>query len=59
LIEHLISAYELTKEENQLLQREREFVYEQNIKNLTQENDELRGEVNKARDQMDALKAVE
>jgi hypothetical protein len=59
LIEHLISAYELTKEENQLLQREREFVYEQNIKNLTQENDELRGEVIKARDQMDALKAVE
>ena len=59
MIEHLISAYELTKEENQLLQREREFVYEQNIKNLTQENDELRGEVNKARDQMDALKAVE
>ena len=55
----MISAYELTKEENQLLQREREFVYEQNIKNLTQENDELRGEVNKARDQMDALKAVE
>ena len=59
MIEHLISAYELTKEENQLLQREREFVYEQNIKNLTHENDELRGEVIKTRDQMDALKAVE
>ena len=42
-----------------MLQRERDFVYEQNIKNLTQENDELRGEVIKTRDQMDALKAVE
>jgi hypothetical protein len=34
LIEHLVQAYELTKEENQLLQKEREFVIDQNLKNI-------------------------
>jgi regulator of replication initiation timing len=47
------------QEENRLLLKEREYYYEQNLKKLVKENEDLRLENLKLKDQIMSLKSIE
>lgn len=59
IAEHVVATYELMQEENRLLLKEREYYYEQNLKKLVKENEDLRLETLKLKDQVMSLKSIE
>ena len=59
IAEHVVATYELMQEENRLLLKEREYYYEQNLKKLVKENEDLRLETFKLKDQVMSLKSIE
>ena len=50
IADHVVATYELMQEENKLLLKEREYYYEQNLKKLVKENEDLRLETLKLKD---------
>eukprot|EP00347_Sterkiella_histriomuscorum_P003612 403363620 len=59
IADHVVATYELMQEENRLLLKEREYYYEQNLKKLVKENEDLRLETLKLKDQVMSLKSIE
>ena len=51
----MVATYELMVEENKLLLKEREYYYEQNLKKLVKENEDLRLETLKLKDKIMSL----
>lgn len=50
IAERVVSTYEIMVDENKLLLKEREYYYEQNLKKLVKENEDLRLETLKLKD---------
>lgn len=55
IADRVVATYELMVEENKLLLKEREYYYEQNLKKLVKENEDLRLETLKLKDKIMSL----
>jgi len=59
LVDKVIVHYELLQEENKLLQQEREFYYDQKLKKVTKEADDLTSENFKLKEMIKQLQMQE